>query len=196
MEKNTVTTASHLLLIGGSAGSLDVIIRLLPALELHTHYAIIIVVHRRATPDPLLRDILASKTNWQVKEADEKEKLLPGYIYLVPPDYHLLLEKDHSVSLDDSEKINFSRPSIDVTFESAAEVYREKTVALLLSGANADGMEGMKRIKKLGGVCIVQTPESAEVSYMPEQAIRNVKIDHVVSAEEMGVFINHLIQTK
>lgn len=194
MEKSTLNTASHIVVIGGSAGSLDVIIKILPHLEMHTQYAVVIVVHRRAAQDSLLGDILGSKTNWLVKEADEKEYLLPGYIYVVPSDYHLLIEKDHSISLDDSEKVNFSRPSIDVTFDAAAEAYGQHTIAILLSGANADGVEGMQRIKEMGGICIVQSPESADVSYMPEQAIRNVDVDYVKSADELGEFLNSIIR--
>jgi two-component system chemotaxis response regulator CheB len=196
MAQNTIETARRLLLTGGSAGSLDVILKILPHLNRRAGYAVIIVIHRRAVQDSLLEDILSAKTDWQVKEAEEKERLLPGLIYIVPPDYHLLVENDHSITLDDSEKVNYSRPSIDVTFESAAEAYGKNAIAVLLSGANADGVEGLQRIKELGGTCIVQTPESAEVSYMPEQAIRHVAIDHIVAADELGSFINNLLMNQ
>lgn len=193
MAKNPVDTAPGIVLIGGSAGSLDVILKLLPDLKRGSTYAAIIVIHRRAVADELLSAILSEKTGWSVKEAEEKELLLPDHIYIAAPDYHLLVEKDHSLTLDDSEKVNFSRPSIDVTFESAAEAYGNKAIAILLSGANADGVEGLRRIKELGGICIVQTPESAEVSYMPEQAIRNVDVDHVIDADRLGSFISDLL---
>jgi two-component system chemotaxis response regulator CheB len=193
MAKNILTRAERLLLIGGSAGSLDVIIHMLPWLDKRIGYAVVIVIHRRANQDSLLSDILAMKTDWTVKEAEEKEALQGGHIYIVPSDYHLLIESDHTFSLDDSEKVNYSRPSIDVTFDAAAETYGNKLVAVLLSGANADGVEGMKRIKQLGGTCIVQSPSSAEVSYMPEQAIRHVPVDHVVNGDELGAFVNRLL---
>jgi two-component system chemotaxis response regulator CheB len=193
MAQNTIDTAQRLLLTGGSAGSLDVILKILPHLNRQSGYAAIVVVHRRAVQDSLLEVILAAKTDWQVKEAEEKEWLLPGHIYIAPPDYHLLVENDHSLTLDDSEKVNYSRPSIDATFESAAEAYGKNAIAVLLSGANADGVEGLQRIKELGGTCIVQSPESAEVAYMPEQAIRNVAVDHTVADDELGSFINTLL---
>ncbi|NCI46648.1 chemotaxis protein CheB [Sediminibacterium soli] len=194
MAENVLITAKRVVAIGGSAGSLDVIIRLLPGLDKQLGYAVIIVIHRRSQQDSLLGNILGTKTDWVVKEAEEKEPVIPGYVYLVPSDYHLLVEKDHTLSLDDSEKVNYSRPSIDVTFESAAETYRENLTAVLLSGANADGAAGMQRTKELGGICIVQNPLSAEVSYMPEQAIRQVAVDHIVDAEQLGKFINDLLK--
>lgn len=180
-------------MIGGSAGSLDVIIRILPELDKTLGYALVIIVHRRAYQDSLLSDILGMKTDWTVKEAEEKEPVLPGYVYIVPSDYHLLIERDHTLSLDDSEKVNYSRPSIDVTFESGAETYGSQLVAVLLSGANADGVDGMRRVKELGGKCIVQDPASADVSYMPQQAIDNVAVDQVVDADGLGKFINDLM---
>ena len=127
-----------------------------------------------------------------VREVEDKETMLPAVIYLAPANYHLLLEKDGTFSLDISEKINYSRPSIDVTFESAADVYGAQAVGLLLSGSNSDGTEGLKKIKAAGGKVIIQQPSSAEVSYMPQQALKEMEADAVLSSGEMAGYINSL----
>lgn len=180
------------LIIGGSAGSLDVLLKVLPALDPEIGFPVIIVVHRKHGTDSLLPDLLSSRTSLKVKEVDEKEAIKAGTVYIAPSDYHLLIEQDHTFSLDYSEKINFSRPAIDVTFQTAAEVYKNKLACLLLSGSNSDGVEGLKSVKEWEGLAIVQDPESAQVPYMPEQAIKNVAIDAVLRIEAMAEFINLL----
>ena len=180
------------LIIGGSAGSLDVLFKVLPAINTNITFPIIIVVHRKQGTDSLLSNLLATKTLLKVKEIEEKEKVLPGSVYIVPSDYHSLIEKDQTFSLDYSEKVNYSRPSIDVTFQSAAEIYQDKLVCLLLSGSNADGVNGLITVKKFGGKAIVQDPLTAQVDYMPAQAILRAKIDKVLPIDEMADYINAL----
>jgi two-component system chemotaxis response regulator CheB len=190
MEKAKLIKAPRVVMIGGSAGSLDVIMQIITYLDGKADYALIIILHRRSQQDSPLNDLLAHKTKWEVSEPEDKDPILTRHIYIAPADYHLLIEKDYSFSLDDSEKVNFSRPSIDVSFESAADVYGNKTTAILLSGANADGVEGMLRIKAAGGTCIAQKPDTADVPYMPEQAIKHVAIDHVMDADEIGKLLS------
>lgn len=180
------------LVIGGSAGSLDVLLRVFPDLREDLPFPIIIVVHRKQGTDFLLADLISKKTRLEVKEAEEKEKIMTKTVYLAPSDYHLLIEKDESFSLDYSEKVNYSRPSIDVTFQSAAEVYREDLVCLLLSGSNADGVNGLITAKRYGGQATVQDPESAQVDYMPAQAIARTEVDRILKIEEMATYINSL----
>jgi len=180
------------LIIGGSAGSLDVLLKVLPALRYDLSFPIVIVVHRKYGTDSLLPELLAGKTRLHVKEVDEKERLVAGTIYIAPSDYHTLVEQDRTFSLDYSEKINYSRPAIDVTFQTAAEVYQKKLVCLLLSGSNADGVNGLKSVKSWGGVAAIQDPSTAQVAYMPEQASIHVKIDHFLAIEDMAEFINLL----
>ncbi|MBS1661929.1 MAG: chemotaxis protein CheB, partial [Bacteroidetes bacterium] len=110
-----------------------------------------------------------------------------------PADYHVLLETDGTFSLDYSERVHFSRPSIDVTFRSAAEVYGSGVIGVLLSGGNADGTEGLSDIQKLGGVTVVQEPSTADVPYMPQHAITRMKPDYVMPAEELPFFIRGLV---
>lgn len=192
MEKDFLNRPFKMIVIGGSAGSLQVILRLLPELRSTLTVTIVIVLHRKPSSDETLIDLLSTRTALAVREVEEKELIQPGCIYIAPADYHLLIESDHTFSLDASEKVNYSRPSIDITFESAAEVYGPALLGILLSGANSDGQEGMHSIKEAGGVCVVQNPESAEVAYMPMQAIGHVKIDCVLHAEELAPFINSL----
>src|SRR5690606_34871840 len=182
---------TDLVVIGGSAGSLQVILEILPQLNPNVQCPIVIIFHRKTTPDPdLLIDLLNAKSNLEVKEAEDKEKIKPGIIYVAPADYHLFLEKDNSFSLDFSEKINFSRPSIDLTFISAADAYGKRLIGILLSGANYDGVQGLKIIKEQGGYCIAQDPSTSQVSYMPAQAIANKVVDFVASPAEITAIIN------
>ncbi len=180
------------LIIGGSAGSLDVLLRVIPNLRTDLSFPIIIVIHRKHGADSLLPDLLRGRTALKVKEVEEKEPILAGTIYIAPSDYHLLIEQDRSFSLDSSEKINYSRPSIDVTFQTAAEVYEDTLVCMLLSGSNADGVNGLKAVKSYRGRAIIQNPASAQVPYMPAQAAQNVVIDASLNIEDTAEFINLL----
>ncbi|HRE50474.1 MAG TPA: chemotaxis protein CheB [Flavitalea sp.] len=191
MEENNMTAHYDLVLIGGSAGSIQIILKALQPL-LPGNFAVVIVLHRKPSSDSTLIDIFGGKTALRVKEADEKERIQPATVYIAPADYHLLIEKDGSFSLDDSEKVNFSRPSIDITFESAAEVYGSAAVAILLSGASIDGIEGLQKIKTRGGLCIVQDPDTAEVDFLPRQALLSIRPDHIARPDEIGRILNGL----
>ena len=187
MAKKSLTDCT-ILVIGGSAGSLEVILQLLPVIPKNIPFAIVLVLHRKSG-ESLLTELLAEKTVLPVTEVEEKDELHPGVVYIAPPDYHLLIEQDHSFSLDYSEKINYSRPSIDVTFESAAEVFGDKSAAMLLSGANADGVDGLKHIQKSGGLTIVQDPKDASVSYMPQQALEAMDPDYIMDTEGLALLM-------
>lgn len=180
------------LIIAGSAGSLDVLLKVLPRLRADLSFPVIIVIHRKNGVDSLLPELLSGRTDLQVKEIEEKEGISAGTIYVAPSDYHTLIEQDHTFSLDYSEKINYSRPAIDATFETAAEVYGDKLVCLLLSGSNADGVEGLRQVKAWNGLAVVQDPATAQMAYMPEQAVQQVEIDYVLRIEDMANFINLL----
>lgn len=192
MAQNNIGRRLKVLVIGGSAGSLRVVMRFLPLLRPNLDIAIIVVLHRKKTGDELLTEILASKSVLPVKEAEEKEPLLPGTVYIAPADYHLLIENDHTLSLDASEKVNFSRPSIDISIESAAYVFGDSLVCLLLSGANTDGVTGMKIARSLGATIAIQAPDSAEMATMPYGAYISMEIDRILMPDEMAVFINNL----
>lgn len=193
MAKTVESRKCSALIIGGSAGSLDVLLEIFPDLSSDINFPIILVTHRKTGNDSLLSDLLKNRTKLTVNEAEEKERILPGNVYIAPADYHLLIEENHTISLDYSEKINYSRPSIDVTFQSAAEIFKDELVCILLSGSNADGVAGLKIANSFGGLVVVQNPKTAIMPYMPQQAVNEVKPVVVLDAFNMAEFINKLI---
>lgn len=192
MEKNQLNLFRKVVFIGGSAGSLDVLLTVLPQLKNLDGVAVVIVLHRRNSDDHVLEELLRMKSGLDVEEIEDKTLMLPGKVYVAPADYHLLFESDLTFSLDVSEKVHYSRPSIDVAFESAAVILGDKLAAVLLSGANADGTDGLRTVAQNGGTVIVQTPETADVSYMPQFAINHVAVDFVLSPEGIGHYINNI----
>jgi two-component system chemotaxis response regulator CheB len=192
LEKDKINKDFKLVVIGGSAGSLEVILDMLPELSVALDLAIVIVLHRKNSGDSSLADLFAYKTALPVREIEDKDPIIPGMIHLAPPDYHLLFEKEGNFALDISEKINYSRPSIDLTFESAADVYTLSLTCLLLSGANADGVKGLREVKRKGGLIVVQNPATAISPFMPAEAISKLSVDLVLDPREMAGFINSL----
>jgi two-component system, chemotaxis family, protein-glutamate methylesterase/glutaminase len=186
-----MTNTQKLFVIGGSAGALQVIIETLPKLKTTISFPILIVLHRKTDPGSVLEEVLRAKTKLKVKEADDKESLQPGIIYLAPADYHTLIENDHSVSLDYSEKVHFTRPSIDVTLQSASDVYGEDLYAAILSGANNDGAEGALQAEQKKAKLWVQDPETAEIPVMP-LAVMQLTRAQVFRPEELAEIINSL----
>lgn len=125
-----------------------------------------------------------------MKEADEKEEIENGVVYFAPPNYHLLIERDHTFSLSADRRVNFARPSVDVLFESAANAYGSELIGVILTGANNDGARGLKKIKDMGGLTIVQDPASAEARYMPEAAIEEVQtVDYILPLEKIKTIL-------
>lgn len=183
---------TNVLLIGGSAGSINVLLQVLPDIDEDISFPIVIILHRKSYPKSALTDLLETSTNMPVQEIDDKMKLEDGKIYLVPADYHLLFEDTRAISLDASEKVNYSRPSIDVTFQSAARIFGEKVTALLLSGANGDGVEGLISISQHQGNIFVQDPLTAEVDYMPRQAMEALPEATLLRPDQMAIYINEL----
>lgn len=192
MAESIVKCSIELLVIGGSAGSLEVILKAFPKLLVKLPFAVIVVLHRKQNTDTTLIDLLSAKTKIPVIEANEKEPIKAGCIYVAPADYHLLIENDRTLSLDYSEKVNFSRPCIDITFQTAAETYKSALACLLMSGASADGVEGLELVKTLKGLTAVQDPRTAEVSYMPQKALEKMKVDFIVDTEKVSDFVNSL----
>lgn len=175
---------TKIILIGGSAGSIQVVISILESLPASFSIPIIIIIHRGNT-DSELALLMQSYSQLQVQDANDKDEIKPGHVYIAPADYHLLLEQDGILSLDDSEKIHWSRPAIDPTFETAVDYAGKHTLAILLSGANHDGANGLKFIDDNGGRAIIQDPLEAEVDYMPLAAMAGVKGAEVLSTPEI-----------
>ncbi len=170
MEENAIIRFK-IIAIGGSAGSLDTVLRIFQTPDLPVSSSYVVVIHRKNDPSSILSELISARTYLPVKEVEDKEPISPGTIYIAPSDYHLLIEDEKTFSLDSSEKVHHSRPSIDVTFESLAEIFGDAVIGILLSGANADGAEGLRKIRDAGGYTIVQNPATSEVGYMPQQAI-------------------------
>ena len=185
-------TAIDFIVIGGSAGSLQAIMKIMSFLNQDFSVPILLVLHRNMQSDSTLEELLSAKTNLVVKEVEEKDVIKAGHLYFCPPNYHVLLEADGSFSLDVSERVHYSRPSIDVVFNSAAEVYGEKLLCILLSGANADGAEGIHYAKDRGSTTVIQDISEAEVSYMPEQALKLGDVDYQLTAVEIAGLLNSL----
>jgi two-component system chemotaxis response regulator CheB len=178
--------------IGVSTGGMAALNTILPELPRDFPLSVIIVQHAHPNTDDFLARYLDERCCVTVKEADEKERILPGVIYLAPPNYHLLVEHDKTLSLSTEMPVNFARPSIDVLFETAAEAYRETVVGVILTGANHDGSRGLLAIKRAGGLTVVQDPETAEAMAMPLSAMDTVAPDHIVPLKAIGSFLSSL----
>jgi two-component system, chemotaxis family, protein-glutamate methylesterase/glutaminase len=174
------------IVIGGSAGAMTALSTLLPCFPENYPLSVIVVLHLHPRQDRYFLEHFNKLCILNVKEADEKENIQAGYVYFAPPNYHLLIENNRTFSLSTDEKVNYSRPSIDVLFESAANVYGPRLAAILLTGANNDGAEGLRIIKEKGGLVIVQDPQSAESSYMPAAALQVMQPDFVLGLPEIG----------
>lgn len=182
----------RVIVIGCSAGGLQAMMQIVPELPKEFPIPIILVQHRAKEPKDLLEEVLQHKTKLNVKQADEKEKILPGYLYIAPPDYHLLIEQDETFSLSSDEPVQYSRPSIDVLFESAASVYGAGLLGIILTGANQDGTYGLKAIKSKNGYTISQNPKEAAFQLMPESAIASNAVDQVLKLQEIKQFLINL----
>jgi two-component system, chemotaxis family, protein-glutamate methylesterase/glutaminase len=174
-----------LVVMGTSTGGLHALTRLLSGLPANFPLPIAIVQHRSRDSDERLSLLLGAASLIPVYEAEDKQPLKSPGVYLGPPDYHLLVELD-SVALSTEEPVAYSRPSIDVLFESAAYSRGSGVIGVLLTGANQDGTRGLQRIKERGGYVIVQNPDSAESAFMPKHAVKNLHPDRVLNLEQIA----------
>lgn len=175
--------------MGGSAGALEALSLILPALPAAFPLPILIVVHVPADPPSVLAELLQSKCALRVKEAEDKEPIEPGTVYFAPPDYHLLVEVNGAIALSCDDPLMYSRPSIDVLFESAADYFGETLLAVVLSGANSDGAAGALAIQGRGGRVLVQAPDSAYVRAMPQAALDKCPDAVSLSALEIAAYL-------
>jgi two-component system, chemotaxis family, protein-glutamate methylesterase/glutaminase len=182
------------IVIGASAGGLSALSRLLEKLSPDFPLPIIVAQHRTKDKKNLLEEILQSRCKIKIKQADEKERIEKGTVYIAPPDYHLLIEGDQTFSLSSEGLVLYSRPSIDVLFESAAAAYRDALVGIILTGASSDGAYGLQTIKKNGGLTVAQSPGEAEFPHMPRAAIDNGGVILVLTLEEIQEGILDLYQ--
>lgn len=177
------------IVIGTSAGGLEALKVILEKLPSHFPLPILVVQHISADSEDFWIRSLDAQCKIKVKEAEEKEKVTRGNVYIAPPDYHILLEYDRTITLSKEEKVNFSRPSIDVLFETASDVYKEKLMGVVLTGASKDGARGLRKIKRNGGIAVVENPATAAFNLMPTEAVRASKADYILSLQEIADFV-------
>ncbi len=192
-EFNHILRSPDCLVIGGSAGAFELIYEWVSLLPEDFPHPVIVILHRGKGFKSNLKQLLQSKAAVKVKEADEKESLKPGWVYLAPVNFHLLIEPELTLSLDASEPVLYSRPSIDVTFKSAVDVFGDKLMAMVFSGANADSAAGSEQIVKKGGQVLIHDPEEAEVPTMPEATVKKMKHPILFRRADFGAIIEQLM---
>jgi two-component system chemotaxis response regulator CheB len=180
------------IVIGASAGAFEALSSLLPGLAADYPLPILIVVHLPPDNSSLFAELFRARCAIQVREAEDKEPIKLGVAYFAPPDYHLLVEDDRRLSLSGDEPVLFSRPSIDVLFESAADAYHCGLIGVVLTGANSDGAQGLKAVVEAGGAAIVQSPGSAYATAMPEAAIRACPEARILPLDEIALYLREV----
>ena len=184
--------AKKIILIGGSAGSFGIISTILENLPMEIPYAICIVIHRNKNFSTKIEKTLSRKLNRKIISVGDKIEIEENVIYFAPPGYHLIVEPNFTFSLDVSEHVNYSQPSIDVLFETSAQVFKNNCIAFLLSGANKDGAEGLCYIEKFGGKTYIQDPEDAIIDTMPISALANTKKAQTLKNKEIITYFCQL----
>lgn len=180
--------------MGVSAGGLEALRTFIPRLPASFALPIAIVQHRDQRPSEFLSEYLDSISELSVREAEDKEPLCAGTVYLAPATYHLMIETGRCFSLSVDGRVNYSCPSIDVLFESAAHVFVQSLIGIILTGANADGAQGAKAIKTHGGLVIVQNPENAQASAMPKAALAAVRPDYITELDQLAPLLLQLAE--
>lgn len=179
-------------IIGGSAGSFQVITKILSSLPANFHLPVLLSLHRLKHVRSGFVEALSIKSSIPIIEPYDKDQIKPGKAYLAPANYHMYIELGNKIALSTEEPVNHSRPSIDLSFITAAQVYREKLIGIILSGANKDGAYGLKKIKDYGGVAIVQDPEECQVKTMTESSLRMTSVDYIYKTNEIIRYLQNL----
>jgi two-component system, chemotaxis family, protein-glutamate methylesterase/glutaminase len=181
------------IVIGTSAGGVEALSAILPALPKDYPLPVMTVIHLPLNKNSVVAELFQSKCNVPVKEAEDKEPIRPGTVYFAPPDYHLLVETDGLLSLSSEETVHYSRPSIDVLFESAADTYGAGLIGIVLTGANDDGAAGLLFIHEQGGTALVQTPVDAQAPAMPWAALNACPQARPMSLQEIAAFLLEVV---
>jgi two-component system chemotaxis response regulator CheB len=184
-----IESQAEAVVIGASGGALEALSVILPMLPGEFSLPLMVVVHVPPDKRSMLAELFQAKCRIPVREAEDKEPIIGGTVYFAPPDYHLLIEMDKSLSLSSDAPVLFSRPSIDVLFESAADAYGAALVAIVLTGANQDGAKGMHAVVEAGGIALVQNPDSAFAAAMPEAAIAMCPSARVMSLQAIATYL-------
>jgi two-component system chemotaxis response regulator CheB len=188
-EATKLLCSRSALVVGASSGAVDALSLLLPVVPEASRIPIVIVVHLPPSRPSLLPELFSARCAARVREPEDKEPVSAGTIWFAPSNYHLLIERDRTFSLSVDEPVNFSRPSIDVLFESAAECFGDTLCAIVLTGANDDGALGASMVRRAGGLVIVQDPQTADAEQMPQAALSRANPQIVASLPEIADFI-------
>jgi two-component system, chemotaxis family, protein-glutamate methylesterase/glutaminase len=194
-DGRVLAAATHkyeVVVLGCSMGGMSAMEQIFSVLPADFPVPIVVAQHRYRTSGEALPSFLRRHSKLNVVDATDKQWIHPGNVYLAPADYHLLLDRDGELSLSVDAAVAYSRPSIDVLFESAADAYLAGTVAVVLTGANADGARGAKRVKDRGGFVVVQDPQTAESPEMPSAAIATARVDRILPLNRIGPFLVEL----
>jgi two-component system chemotaxis response regulator CheB len=187
-------TKIEAVVVGGSSGALEALLEILPALPASLALPVALVVHLPPHRPSSLVEVLSQRCALRVKEGEDKEPMAPSTVYVAPPDYHLLVERTRCLSLSVDPPVYFSRPSIDVLFDSAAEAYGPSLLGILLTGANEDGASGLARIRDYGGTVLVQSPATSRAPTMPASALRLVGPGCAMPLGEIGPYVAGLVR--
>lgn len=193
MKKSTKKRQFDAVVLGCSAGGISALKQVLPQGPQKLPFALLIVQHIAANAGDLLAKTFANQhPNLPIKEAEDKEAIIAGTVYFAPPNYHLLVERDHKLALSIDAPVCYCRPSIDVLFETAARCFGERLVGVVMTGANNDGSFGLAQIQAHGGLTVVQNPKTADTPYMPAAALARIIPDHVLSLTQIASLIIQL----
>jgi two-component system chemotaxis response regulator CheB len=184
-----MTQRYHAVVIGASAGALDALSVILPALPQGFVLPVLVVVHVPPDNDSIMVQLFRDRCQLAVCEGEDKELIEPGVIYFAPPDYHLMVESPGQLSLSSEEPVNYSRPAIDMLFETAADVYGPSLLGVVLTGASSDGAQGLRRIIDAGGVGLVQLPNTAHSSAMPQAALEACPTAQAMTLEQIADYL-------
>lgn len=190
---NIDKTQYKAIIIGGSAGSFQVITKILSEINPDLELPIFMALHRLKHVRNGFVEALSIKSKKTIVEPNDKETIKKGIVYLAPANYHMNLELGNKIALSTEEMVNNSRPSIDITFDSASYLYKNRAIGIILSGANKDGAWGLKKLKDRGGFTIIQDPKECTIDTMPVAAQNATKIDLVLSTESIIKFLNALV---
>jgi len=177
------------IVVGASRGGVEALGRMVAKLPAEFPLPVLVVEHRRESSDSALAAHLATRCALPVKEAEDKEPVAPGTVFLAPGGYHLLVERDRTLSLSVDEPMHFCRPSIDVLFETAAEAFGGQLLGVILTGSGRDGAEGLAQIVRAGGAAVVQDPHTAQAPEMPLAALALTQPDAVLGVDEIGALL-------
>jgi two-component system chemotaxis response regulator CheB len=181
-----------MVVIGTSAGGIDALMKILPAFKAPSSLSVALVIHLHPQGENLIPSLMSPDCEFKIKEAESGEPIIGKTIYVAPVNYHLCLEPNHTLSLSSEPLLNFSRPSIDMLFESAAYAYHKHVLGILLTGANDDGARGLKCIQDTGGLTLIQNPESSEFPMMPKSALAMFKPNLILNLDQIAKFITEL----